>query len=135
MQLQDSKAWWQSKTILAGIATLLVAVFGMFNVNLEEATISDLVVAMATFAGGAGIVIGRVKAWLPVGRDTFGKEWWSSRTVFAAIVTIFVSLAAILGIDVDQATIEQVLLSGSTVVTGLIALWGRITARTKIGAP
>lgn len=64
------------------------------------------------------------------------KPWYLSRTIWAALVTILTAGLGLLGVslaDVDQNTLVDALLQAVTAVAGLVALVGRLSARSKIG--
>jgi hypothetical protein len=74
------------------------------------------------------------------------KQWYLSKTVWASILTVLLAILAMTGVthigsvQVDQVAAEQEsILDGivqmTLVVSGLVALYGRLTAKTKIGTP
>lgn len=67
---------------------------------------------------------------------TTTKPWYLSRTIWASAVTVAVSVGGVLGLPldgVDGSSVTDTLLQAVTAVTGLIALFGRVSASTKIG--
>lgn len=63
------------------------------------------------------------------------KVWYKSKTIISSLVTIFVGIAGLLGIAVApemQETIVNTLFALTTVITGVVAIYGRITAKTKV---
>lgn len=67
---------------------------------------------------------------------TTTKPWYLSRTIWASAVTVAVSVGGVLGLPldgVDGSSVTDTLLQAVTAVTGLIALFGRVGASTKIG--
>lgn len=64
------------------------------------------------------------------------KPWYRSRTIWASLVTVAAALAAIAGIpfaEADQALLTETILQTVTAVGGLVALVGRLVARSRIG--
>lgn len=64
------------------------------------------------------------------------KAWYKSKTVMSSLVTVFAGLIGLVGIVIEpamQATITNTLLGMTTVVTGVLAIYGRVTANTKVG--
>jgi|GEM_PF-633762 len=72
------------------------------------------------------------------------KRWYASKTVWASMVTVFLSVMTMLGIgrvgpvQLDQVAVEQdslleIMMQIGLVVSGLAALWGRVTAKSQIG--
>lgn len=64
------------------------------------------------------------------------KPWYLSRTIWASLVTIAAAAAGISGIAVaaaDQTAIADALLEIVTASAGLIAIFGRLAAKSRIG--
>lgn len=64
------------------------------------------------------------------------KAWYLSRTVWASLVGILMSLGALLGYGVEQLDGEGLidgLLQAATAIAGVIALLGRLAATRRIG--
>lgn len=64
------------------------------------------------------------------------KPWYLSRTIWAALVTILAAGLGLLGVslaDVDQSALVEALLQSVTAVAGLVALVGRLSAKSRIG--
>lgn len=64
------------------------------------------------------------------------KPWYLSRTIWAALVTILTAGLGLFGVslaDVDQNTLVEALLQSVTAVAGLVALVGRLSAKSRIG--
>lgn len=65
------------------------------------------------------------------------KSWYQSRAVWGGIVSIAFSVAGLFGHDVsgkvDQATVANALVTLGAAVGGVLAIYGRIKATTKIG--
>ena len=63
------------------------------------------------------------------------KPWYLSRTVWAGLVALFLSLAEAFGLvseTVDQGALTDILLQLATAIAGLIAVFGRIGATSRI---
>ncbi|WP_420408905.1 hypothetical protein [Hoeflea sp.] len=64
------------------------------------------------------------------------KPWWQSKTLWGALVTIVAAALGFAGIDLadtERETLTEMLTSLGAAVGGLIALIGRISARSRIG--
>lgn len=64
------------------------------------------------------------------------KPWYLSRTIWASLVTVAIPLAAMLGFpleEVDGANLADTLLQAAAAIAGLIAIFGRLAARSRIG--
>lgn len=64
------------------------------------------------------------------------KAWYLSRTVWASLVTILLSMAGLVGVGIDAINPEgltDALLQVATAVAGIIAVAGRLAATRKIG--
>lgn len=67
----ETKPWWQSRTLWGGIVAVGAGVAGLFGVDLDAETQSQLAThaaAIASAAGGLLAVYGRVKASTRVGK-------------------------------------------------------------------
>lgn len=63
------------------------------------------------------------------------KPWYLSRTVWAGLVALSLSLAGAFGLisdTVDQGALVDLLLQLATAIAGLIAVFGRIGATSRI---
>jgi hypothetical protein len=63
------------------------------------------------------------------------KPWYLSKTVWASIVTILASLGGLSGITggaVDSGAAADAVMQVITALTGLVAVFGRVTATNKI---
>ena len=63
------------------------------------------------------------------------KPWYQSKTIWAAIVTVAASAASLFGIAYspsEQAAAIDALVAVATSLAGLVALFGRLAARTRI---
>ncbi len=64
------------------------------------------------------------------------KPWYLSRTIWASLITILTAAAAILGVPVagiDNAALTDTLLQAITAISGLVAIFGRLGANSRIG--
>ena len=64
------------------------------------------------------------------------KPWYLSRTIWASLITIVTAAAGILGIPVaglDNSALVDTLLQAVTAISGLVAIFGRLGARDRIG--
>ena len=64
------------------------------------------------------------------------KPWYLSRTIWASLITIVTAAAAILGVPVagiDNAALTDTLLQAITAISGLVAIFGRLGANSRIG--
>jgi hypothetical protein len=64
------------------------------------------------------------------------KAWYLSRTVWASIVTIATTVGGIFGLPIaglDNSAVTDTILQIAAAVSGVIALWGRIVATSRIG--
>jgi hypothetical protein len=63
------------------------------------------------------------------------KSWYLSRTVWASVVTILLSVAGLVGVSIDAINPEgltDALLQAATVIAGIVAIVGRLAATRKI---
>ena len=66
------------------------------------------------------------------------KPWYFSKTVLAALVVAICGLLTVFGVGVGVVASEQAepiadnIIGLITAIMGLIAIWGRITAKKKI---
>jgi len=61
----ESKAWWASRTIWAGIVSALAGIAGVAGYSIspdDQAQIVTLAVGVASLLGGAGAIVGRIRA-------------------------------------------------------------------------
>lgn len=67
---------------------------------------------------------------------TDSKPWYLSRTIWASLITILMAAAGILGLPVagiDNAALTDTLLQAITAISGLVAIFGRLGASSRIG--
>jgi hypothetical protein len=63
------------------------------------------------------------------------KPWYLSRTIWASLVTVLSGAAGLLGLPVaglDDAALTDALLQAVTAVAGLVAVFGRLAADSRI---
>ena len=64
------------------------------------------------------------------------KRWYESRTIWASIVTFGSLLASALGVqvdDADQQVLVEALLQATAAGGALVAIIGRLVAKSRIG--
>lgn len=64
------------------------------------------------------------------------KPWYTSRTVWASLVTVILSAAGMVGVPLDgldEGALTDTLMQLVTAVAGIIAIAGRFSARSRIG--
>jgi hypothetical protein len=67
---------------------------------------------------------------------TLTKPWYLSKTIWASIVTIGTAVAGLFGAPmagVDNAALTETILQAISALSGLFAIFGRISASEKIG--
>lgn len=63
--MQDNKKWYESRTILASIVTVIALIAGMFNLTIDTETqqgIIELVTVIVGVFGSATAIWARIKA-------------------------------------------------------------------------
>lgn len=63
------------------------------------------------------------------------KPWYLSRTIWASIVSLVVAVLGLLGYTVDlasQSALTDAIFQAVIAVAGLVAIWGRLSARNRI---
>nr|WP_298100717.1 hypothetical protein [uncultured Shinella sp.] len=63
------------------------------------------------------------------------KPWYMSRTVWGALIAITASLANAAGVEIkagDEGELADLLVSAAGTIGGLIAIYGRISARRPV---
>ncbi|WP_438749445.1 hypothetical protein [Pararhizobium sp. O133] len=63
------------------------------------------------------------------------KNWYLSKTVWGGLVAILASCGNLFGLDIapeDQSGVVDGLTTLVAAVGGLVAIWGRISARTRL---
>ncbi|MEP3439041.1 MAG: hypothetical protein ABJN75_20010 [Hoeflea sp.] len=64
------------------------------------------------------------------------KPWWQSRTLWGAIVTLGSAALGLAGLDLgdaDREALIELMTSLGAAIGGVIAIFGRITAKNRIG--
>ncbi len=64
------------------------------------------------------------------------KSWWQSKTLWGAIVTIASAALGLAGLelgDADREALIELMTSLGAAIGGVIAIFGRITAKNRIG--
>jgi hypothetical protein len=67
---------------------------------------------------------------------TESKPWYLSRTIWASLITILMSAGSVVGLPlagVDNSALTDTLLQAITAISGLVAIFGRLSARSRIG--
>ena len=65
MSTTDTKPWWQSKTIIAGVVAIVVAALGFFGIGIpdgQQETVTELVLQIITALAGILAIAGRLTA-------------------------------------------------------------------------
>lgn len=63
------------------------------------------------------------------------KAWYQSRTVWGALIAIAASLAHAAGVEIttgDEGELADLVVSAAGTIGGLLALFGRISARRRV---
>ena len=64
------------------------------------------------------------------------KPWWQSKTLWGAIVTLGSAALGLAGLDLgetDREALIELLTSLGAALGGVIAIFGRVTAKSRIG--
>jgi hypothetical protein len=64
------------------------------------------------------------------------KPWYLSRTIWASIVTVLAGVAGLSGLPVDGldgSALTDTLLQAVSAISGVIAVFGRLSAKERIG--
>ncbi len=64
-----------------------------------------------------------------------GKPWYLSKTIWASIVTILMSIAGLFGVPsglVDNGALADTIIQAITALAGLMSILGRVSAVQKI---
>ncbi len=64
------------------------------------------------------------------------KPWYLSRTIWASIVTVLTGAAGLAGLPIDGVdgqALTDTLLQVISAVSGLVAIFGRLSAKERIG--
>lgn len=63
------------------------------------------------------------------------KPWWQSKTLWGAAVTLLSAVLGLAGLELaegDRTSLTELLTSFGAAMGGLMALYGRITAKARI---
>lgn len=63
------------------------------------------------------------------------KQWWQSKTIWGAFITLIAMVAQLFGYQIDQATQSQLTEIATTIVAAfgsVLAIYGRVTATKRI---
>ncbi len=66
---------------------------------------------------------------------TTAKPWYLSKTIWASLVTVLMSLGSLFGLPdgiIDNEALADAIIQAITALTGLAAIFGRVTAAQKI---
>lgn len=64
------------------------------------------------------------------------KPWYMSRTIWASAVTMLLGMAGLTGMPVDgvdNVALTDTVLQAITALSGLVAIFGRLAAKERIG--
>lgn len=64
------------------------------------------------------------------------KPWYLSRTIWASVVTVASAVAAVVGVPIeglDNAALTDSVLQAITAISGIVAIFGRMGAVSRIG--
>jgi len=67
---------------------------------------------------------------------TTAKPWYLSRTIWASIITILTAGGSLIGVPtgaIDSGALADTLLQAITAISGLVAIFGRMAAKDRIG--
>ena len=68
--IEGTKSIWASKTVWAGLVAVIAGVAGIWGYSIspeDQSSIVEIVLAVAAAVGGAGAIVGRIKASKAVG--------------------------------------------------------------------
>jgi len=64
------------------------------------------------------------------------KQWYLSKTIWAALVTVVIGTLMMFGVGTDleseQETITELIMQVVGIVSGIIAVYGRLVAKTEV---
>lgn len=66
----------------------------------------------------------------------FDAAWCDARTIWASLVTVVTAAAGLFGLpvgEIDNSALVETLLQAITAVSGLLAIFGRLAANSRIG--
>ena len=61
------------------------------------------------------------------------KKWYKSRTIWGGVASTVAGIGAIVGIDLDQGALTEQFMQTVAALGGLVAVFGRFRADSKIG--
>ncbi len=64
------------------------------------------------------------------------KPWYLSKTIWASLITIATATGGLAGFPVagiDNSALTETLIQAITAISGLVAIFGRVSARDRIG--
>lgn len=64
------------------------------------------------------------------------KPWYLSRTIWASLITIGTAVGGMFGLPadaIDNAALTDTLLQAIAAISGIVAIFGRMSATTRIG--
>lgn len=67
---------------------------------------------------------------------TVSKPWYLSRTIWASIVAVLAGAASLTGLPLDgldNSALTDTLLQAIAAISGLVAIFGRLSAKHRIG--
>lgn len=67
---------------------------------------------------------------------TGSKPWYLSRTIWASIVAVLAGAASLTGLPLDgldNSALTDTLLQAIAAISGLVAIFGRLSAKHRIG--
>lgn len=67
---------------------------------------------------------------------TESKPWYLSRTIWASLITILTAAGSMVGLPlagIDNSALTDTLLQAITAISGLVAIFGRLSATSRIG--
>lgn len=72
---QETKAWWQSRTIIGVIVLILAQVLKHFKVDIVNEELTDIVILAMDFIGATLAIVGRIKARKTIKRTIPGGQF------------------------------------------------------------
>ena len=70
--MQDTKKWWQSKTIIASLVAVVISLlagFGVIDMAGEESAVTDTILQMVVASVSAVAIYGRITAKKEIGNS------------------------------------------------------------------
>ena len=64
------------------------------------------------------------------------KPWYLSKTIWASLITIATATGSLAGFPlagIDKSALTETLIQAITAISGLIAIFGRLSAKERIG--